>query len=325
MVRYAPLTIHDSLSSSPSDAPFLFGPLVILTPMLKDVLEQGRMTIDAALERLLPAKTQPPASIHQAMRHSVFAGGKRLRPILCMEAARMVAGSLPAGVEELGAALEMLHTYSLIHDDLPALDNDDLRRGRPTCHKVFGEAIAILAGDALQTQAYEVLARVNCPPAARVRIIEEIARGTGTINGMIGGQVVDLEAEHSKPDLQMLEYIHRSKTAALITASVVSGGLYAGANDQAVCRLRSFGQSIGLAFQIVDDVLDVTQTSEQLGKTAGKDTAAEKATYPSLFGVEESLKRADGLVESACAALDEFGARAATLKELARFLVERKK
>jgi len=325
VVRYAPLTIHDSLSSSPSDAPFLFGPLVILTPMLKDVLEQGRMTIDAALERLLPAKTQPPVSIHQAMRHSVFAGGKRLRPILCMEAARMVAGSLPAGVEELGAALEMLHTYSLIHDDLPALDNDDLRRGRPTCHKVFGEAIAILAGDALQTQAYEVLARVNCPPAARVRIIEEIARGTGTINGMIGGQVVDLEAEHSKPDLQMLEYIHRSKTAALITASVVSGGLYAGANDQAVCRLRSFGQSIGLAFQIVDDVLDVTQTSEQLGKTAGKDTAAEKATYPSLFGVEESLKRADGLVESACAALDEFGARAATLKELARFLVERKK
>ena len=164
----------------------------------------------------------------------------------------------------------MLHTYSLIHDDLPALDNDDLRRGRPTCHKVYGEAIAILAGDALQTQAYEVLSQLRCSAESRVRIIEEIAHGTGTIDGMIGGQVVDLEAEHTKPDLAMLEYIHRSKTAALIGASVVSGGLYAGADDKAVGKLRSFGLSIGLAFQIVDDVLDVTQTSEQLGKTAGK-------------------------------------------------------
>jgi geranylgeranyl diphosphate synthase type II len=293
--------------------------------MLKDVLEQGRGAADAALERLLPAAEQRPASIHKAMRHSVFAGGKRLRPIICMEAARMIAGWLPPGVEELGAALEMLHTYSLIHDDLPALDNDDLRRGRPTCHKVFGEAIAILAGDALQTRAYEVLSQLKCPPAARVRIIEEIARGTGTVDGMIGGQVVDLEAEHTKPDLEMLEYIHRSKTAALITASGVSGGLYAGADDHAVCRLRSFGQSIGLAFQIVDDVLDVTQTSEQLGKTAGKDTAAEKVTYPSLFGIEESLKKADGLVDAGCAALEEFGDSAATLKSLAQFLVERKK
>ena len=299
--------------------------LVILTPMLKETLDEGRVLADAALERLLPAETEHPTSIHKAMRHSVFAGGKRLRPILCMEAGRMIPGSLPPGIEDLGAALEMLHTYSLIHDDLPALDNDDLRRGRPTCHKVFGEAIAILAGDALQTQAYEVLAGVNCPPAARVRIIEEIARGTGTVDGMIGGQVVDLEAEHTRPDLKMLEYIHRSKTAALITASVVSGGLYAGANDDAVCKLRSFGQSIGLAFQIVDDVLDVTQTSEQLGKTAGKDTAAEKVTYPSLFGIEESLKKADSLENAACAALDGFGERGETLKALARFLVERKK
>jgi len=237
----------------------------------------------------------------------------------------MVAGSLPPGIEELGAALEMLHTYSLIHDDLPALDNDDLRRGRPTCHKAFGEAIAILAGDALQTQAYEVLARLRCPADARVRIIEEIALGTGTIDGMIGGQVVDLEAEHTKPDIQMLEYIHHAKTAALITASVVSGGLYAGASDEAVCKLRSFGKSIGLAFQIVDDVLDVTQTSEQLGKTAGKDTAAEKATYPALFGIDESLKRADALVNTALGSLDSFGPQAETLKSLARFLVERKK
>jgi geranylgeranyl diphosphate synthase type II len=177
--------------------------------MLKDVLEQGREAADRALERLLPAATQHPISIHQAMRHSVFAGGKRLRPILCMEAGRMVAASLPAGIEDVGAALEMIHTYSLIHDDLPALDNDDLRRGRPTSHKVFGEAIAILAGDALQTQAYEVLANLNCPAEARVSIIREIARRTGTIDGMIGGQVVDLEAEHSKPGLETLEYTAR--------------------------------------------------------------------------------------------------------------------
>jgi geranylgeranyl diphosphate synthase type II len=293
--------------------------------MLNDTLEAGRELADAALERLLRPATQHPVSIHRAMRHSVFAGGKRLRPILCMEAGRMIAGSLPSGIEELGAALEMLHTYSLIHDDLPALDNDDLRRGRPTCHKVFGEAVAILAGDALQTQAYETLARMRCSAAARVRIIEEIARGTGTVDGMIGGQVVDLEAEHTKPDLRMLEYIHSAKTAALITASVVSGGLFAGANDDEVEKLRTFGKSIGLAFQIVDDVLDVTQTSEQLGKTAGKDTAAEKATYPALFGVDESLKKADMLVDKALSSLDGFGSRADTLKALARFLVERKK
>ncbi len=293
--------------------------------MLKDSLEQGRILADSALERLLPPDTTRPISIHKAMRHSVFAGGKRIRPILCMEAATMIAGVRPRGVENLGAALEMLHTYSLIHDDLPALDNDDLRRGRPTCHKVFGEAIAILAGDALQTQAYEVLAMLNCPPSARVKIVEEIARGTGTVDGMIGGQVVDIEAEHTNPNLETLEYIHRSKTAALITASVVSGGLFAGADDADVAKLRAFGQSIGLAFQIVDDVLDVTQTSEQLGKTAGKDTAAEKATYPALFGIDESLKKADALVEKGFAALETYGSKAETLKSLARFLVERKK
>src|SRR5258708_4142784 len=248
--------------------------------MLQETLEQGQRLADAALDRLIPLETEHPVSIHKAMRHSVFAGGKRLRPVLCIEAGRMVAGSLPAGIEELGAALEMLHTYSLIHDDLPALDNDDLRRGRPTCHKAFGEAIAILAGDALQTQAYEVLSRLQCPPQARVKIIEEIARGTGTINGMIGGQVVDLESERTHPDHETLQYIHRSKTAALITASVVAGGIYAGGSDSQVESLRSYGQSIGLAFQIVDDILDVTQTSEQLGKTAGKDVASEKATYP---------------------------------------------
>ena len=295
------------------------------TSMLQETLEHGRAAADQALDRLIPPSTQHPVSIHKAMRHSVFAGGKRLRPILCFEAGRMVSGSLPDGIDELGAALEMLHTYSLIHDDLPALDNDDLRRGRPTCHVVFGEALAILAGDALQTQAYEVLARLRCPAEARVRIVEEIAHGTGTIDGMIGGQVVDLEAEHSKPDLNMLEYIHRAKTAALITASLVSGGLYAGGSDTQINHLRRFGQQIGLAFQIIDDVLDVTQTSEQLGKTAGKDSAAEKATYPALFGIDESLKRADALVEGAFAELDMFRTHAETLKDLARYLVERKK
>jgi geranylgeranyl diphosphate synthase type II len=293
--------------------------------MLQQTLEEGRRLADAALERLLPPGTQYPTSIHQAMRHSVFAGGKRLRPILCLEAARLVAGSLPDGVDELGAALEMLHTYSLIHDDLPALDNDDLRRGRPTCHKAFGEATAILAGDGLQTYAYEVLARLRCPAERRVRIIEEIARATGTVDGMIGGQVMDLEAEHKKADAATLEYIHRSKTAALITACLVTGGLYAGGSDDEAGKLRTFGRAIGLAFQIVDDVLDVTQSSEQLGKTAGKDTATEKATYPALYGVPESLKKADALVDAAGKSLAGFGERAQTLKALAQFLVERKK
>ncbi len=235
------------------------------------------------------------------------------------------SGNVPPGIEQVGAALEMLHTYSLIHDDLPALDNDDLRRGRPTCHKAFGEAIAILAGDALQTQAYEVLAEAACPAEARVAIIREIAHATGTIDGMIGGQVVDLEAEHTKPDLQTLEYIHRSKTAALITASVVSGGMYAGASAEDIAHLRTYGQSIGLAFQIVDDILDLTQTSEQLGKTAGKDAAAEKTTYPALFGIEESARKADALVDRACEELTKYGSAASNLKDLARFLVERNK
>jgi geranylgeranyl diphosphate synthase, type II len=291
--------------------------------MLTQTLEDGRKLTDASLERLLPGAKTRPASIHQAMRHSVFAGGKRIRPILCMEAGRAVAGSFPAGIEELGAALEMLHTYSLIHDDLPALDNDDLRRGRPTCHKVYGEAIAILAGDALQTQAYAVLSQLRCSADARVRIIEEIARGTGTVNGMIGGQVVDLEAEHTKPDSEMLEYIHRSKTAALITASVVTGGIYASADAEQVEALRRFGHAIGLAFQIVDDILDVTQTSEQLGKTAGKDAASEKATYPALFGLDGSRKKARALLQEAYKGVQNIGDTGETLKELARFLIER--
>jgi geranylgeranyl diphosphate synthase type II len=263
------------------------------------------------------------------MRHSVFAGGKRLRPILCMEAARMVQrelpiGELPIGVEELGSALEMLHTYSLIHDDLPALDNDDLRRGKPTCHVAFGEDIAILAGDALQTYAYEVLSKLSCAADARIRIVEEIARGTGTVDGMIGGQVMDLEAEKTHADAVAVEYIHRSKTGALITASLATGGIYASGTEDEIAKLREFGRSIGLAFQIVDDVLDVTKSSAELGKTAGKDSASDKATYPAVFGIDESLRRADALVARGCAALDPFGPRSETLRSLAHFLVERK-
>lgn len=293
--------------------------------MLEHTLQQGRRLADDALERLLPPATQHPTSIHQAMRHSVFAGGKRLRPILCMEAARMIAGCLPDGVDELGAALEMLHTYSLIHDDLPALDNDDLRRGRPTCHVAFGEATAILAGDGLQTYAYEVLARLRCPAEARVCIIAALAHATGTVDGMIGGQVVDLESERKKPDAKTLEYIHRSKTGALITASLVTGGMYAGASQEELDCIRQFGRTAGLAFQIADDILDVTQTSEQLGKTAGKDTAAEKATYPALYGIEASIRKAGELINTACDLLRPFGERGEPLRLLARFLVERNK
>jgi geranylgeranyl diphosphate synthase type II len=293
--------------------------------MLQQILEQGRQLADEALERLLPAGTVHPPSIHQAMRHSVFAGGKRLRPILVMEAARMIAGRVPDGVADLGAALEMIHTYSLIHDDLPALDNDDLRRGRPTCHKAFGEATAILAGDALQTYAYEVLANLNCPPVARVNIIAETAHATGTVDGMIGGQVMDLESEHKHPDAKTLEYIHRSKTGALITACLVTGGLYAGGTQHDIERLRCFGRKAGLAFQIADDILDVTQTSEQLGKTAGKDVKSDKATYPSLYGLDKSAQMAEQLVQEASDALAPYGERANTLNKIAQYLVQRKK
>ena len=293
------------------------------------ILREGVARTDAALERLLPGADVEPVSIHRAMRHSTFAGGKRLRPVLCMEAARMfstigtVAGSLPEGIDELGAALEMLHTYSLIHDDLPALDDDDLRRGKPTCHVVYGEDIAILAGDALQTQAYEVLAQMQCGAARAIAIVGEVARATGTVGGMIGGQVMDLEGENVTPTAQIVETIHRAKTGALITVSIVSGGIYAGANSEQIGRLREFGSNAGLAFQIVDDVLDVTQNSEALGKTAGKDTATQKATWPAVYGVEKSQQMAQELIDQAFAALDTFGEAAGPLKAVAHYLVAR--
>ncbi|MGC2637886.1 MAG: polyprenyl synthetase family protein [Acidobacteriaceae bacterium] len=283
---------------------------------------------DAALERLLPPMTQVPASIHGAMRHSVFAGGKRLRPLLAMEAARTIstvhgATGLPAGIEDLGAALEMLHTYSLIHDDLPALDNDDLRRGKPTCHVAFGEAIAILAGDALQTLAYQTLAGLQCSPDRAVRIVGLIAEATGTVEGMIGGQVLDLEGEHAKPTAEMVDAIHRAKTGALIRVSIVAGGVFAGATGDDERRLTQFGAKAGLAFQIVDDILDMTQDSAHLGKTAGKDVNSDKATWPAVFGIEASRRDADRFIAEAFVALEPYGEAAGGLKAVARYLVER--
>ena len=293
-------------------------------PDVKSLLRNGVELTDAALERLLPSATTVPASIHSAMRHSTFAGGKRLRPVLAMQAAAAIAGAIPDGIADLGAAIEMLHTYSLIHDDLPALDNDDLRRGKPTCHVVFGEAIAILAGDALQTTAYEVLAGLKCPAASTVEIVRLIAQATGTVDGMIGGQVLDLEGEHKKPTAELVEAIHRAKTGALIRVSVVTGGIFAGATPEQVKQLDTFGRKAGLAFQIVDDVLDVTESSEQLGKTAGKDLSSDKATWPAVFGIEQSREDADRLIHEAFAAIDSFGAKADGLKAVAQFLTERK-
>ncbi|MFZ0305919.1 MAG: polyprenyl synthetase family protein [Terracidiphilus sp.] len=291
---------------------------------VQSLRQQGVELTDRALEELIPSVDTVPASIHGAMRHSTFAGGKRLRPLLVYQAAVTIAGSLPRGIENLGAAIEMLHTYSLIHDDLPALDNDDLRRGKPTCHVVFGEAIAILAGDALQTRAFEVLSGLVCPPAATVKIIGLVANAVGTVEGMISGQVLDLESEHLKPTPELVEAIHRAKTGALIRVSVVAGGVFAGANDDDVARLDRFGRKAGLAFQIVDDVLDMTVDSAHLGKTAGKDQATEKATWPAVYGIEQSRRDARQLIDEAFAALEPYGERAEGLKSVARYLVERK-
>jgi geranylgeranyl diphosphate synthase, type II len=295
---------------------------------VQEILREGAERTDRALERLLPPVTETPASIHGAMRHSVFAGGKRLRPILAMEAARTInavhgGSGLPEGIDDLGAAIEMLHTYSLIHDDLPALDNDDLRRGKATCHVAFGEAIAILAGDALQTLAYQTLAGMRCPAQRAVRIVGLIAEATGTVEGMIGGQVLDLEGEHTKPTADSVLAIHRAKTGALIRVSIVAGGVYAGADAEDVRRLTEFGSKAGLAFQIVDDVLDMTQDSEHLGKTAGKDVASDKATWPAVFGIEASRKDASRFISEAFAALEPYGAAADGLKAVAGYLVER--
>ena len=290
---------------------------------LPDFFESNRAAIDVALEEFLPPAATRPQSIHEAMRYSVFAGGKRLRPILCVESARMFNDHPDAAIPA-ACALEFIHTYSLIHDDLPALDNDDLRRGKATCHKKFGEAVAILAGDALLTLAFETLARSPIEPRRDVHLILEVARAAGTVHGMIGGQVADLEAERKPIELETLEYIHRSKTAALIRTSIVAGAIAGGAEDLDVERLRSFGEYIGWAFQVVDDILDVEESSAALGKTAGKDQAQEKATYPALLGLERSREVATELSGKAISELDSYGLRADRLRQLAEFLVARR-
>jgi geranylgeranyl diphosphate synthase, type II len=290
---------------------------------LSEFFELDRAVVDAALNKYLPPARTLPSSIHEAMRYSVFAGGKRLRPVLCLEAARLFSDP-PAAAVTAGCAIEFIHTYSLIHDDLPALDNDDLRRGKPTCHKQFGEAIAILAGDGLLTLAFETLAQTPVEAARGVRLISEVARAAGTVRGMVGGQVADLEAEKTRADLATLEYIHRSKTAALIRAACVAGAISGGASDSDVERLRNFGENIGWAFQVVDDILDVEESSAALGKTAGKDQAQQKATYPALLGLTQSREVASELAAKAISELEPFGARGGNLRELAEFLVERR-
>jgi geranylgeranyl diphosphate synthase type II len=285
--------------------------------------EEDRAAVDAALDRLLPGENVQPPSIHRAMRYSVQAGGKRVRPILCLESARIFSADV-THVLPIACALEFIHTYSLIHDDLPALDNDDLRRGKPTCHKKFGEAIAILAGDALLTLAFETLANAPIGPTRIVAILSHVAASAGTINGMVGGQVADLEAEGHAIQAADLEYIHRSKTAALIRASVVSGAIGGFGDDEAVARLIRFGETIGWAFQVVDDILDVEESTAALGKTAGKDAARQKATYPSLYGLEKSRQFAKELEARAMAEIEPYGARAARLRELAEMIVHRR-
>ncbi|MGA2212430.1 MAG: polyprenyl synthetase family protein, partial [Bryobacteraceae bacterium] len=285
------------------------------------VRQQAR--IDGALERWVPPEPALPQSIHKAMRYSLFAGGKRIRPILCLAAAEAVSDA-PAGIESAACTLELVHTYSLIHDDLPALDNDDLRRGVPTCHKVFGEAMAILAGDALLTLAFQVLAQMDGAADRKVALIAELATAAGTVDGMIGGQVCDLEGEGRPPSAALLETIHRAKTGALLRASLRMGGIYACADHTQLNALSCYGEHVGLAFQIIDDVLDVEQSSEALGKTAGKDAQQHKITFPAVYGLERSRAMAEEERLAAHLALQAFDERAERLRELADFIVHRR-
>ena len=291
---------------------------------LNHYLARRAAEVNEWLERLVPSETTPPEQLHRAMRYSLLAGGKRLRPALVL-AAGEAFGADSDDLMPAACAIEMIHTYSLIHDDLPAMDNDDLRRGRPTCHKAFGEAVAILAGDALLTQAFRVLS-ADAPmrnAERQVRVIREIATAAGTVEALIGGQMADIESEGKKVDDSALEYIHRSKTGAMISASVVVGGTVAGATEAEVERLREYGQLIGLAFQIADDILDVTSTSEQLGKTPGKDQAANKATYPAIHGLAASEARASELVAEAIEIVSTLGFKTQILQEIAKFIIAR--
>lgn len=273
----------------------------------------------------MPGVDQRPESIHQAMRYSIFAGGKRLRPALCLEAGK-VAGAVEQELIPLACALEMIHTYSLVHDDLPALDNDDLRRGQLTVHKKFGEAIAILAGDALLTRGFQILSGIDGSypyTERRLTAMREIACAIGTVNGMIGGQVADLEAEGKVISADQLHYIHSSKTGALIRASVRAGAVMGDPSESQLEALTTYGTRIGLAFQIVDDILDMVSSREVLGKTPGKDRSERKATYPALFGLDESRQKARKLVDEAIRSLEFLGEKADHLRELALFFVER--
>ena len=280
-------------------------------------LADRRRAVDEALERYLPAKDAPPATVHEAMRYSVFAGGKRLRPILVIAGAEAVGGTMER-VLPTACAFELIHTYSLIHDDLPAMDDDDYRRGRLTNHKVFGEAIAILAGDALLTLAFALLAE-----HASLEVVKEVAHAAGTL-GMIGGQVADIQAEGKSVDAATLEYIHRHKTAALIRCALQSGALLAGASSSALHAIGEAGAHLGLAFQIVDDILDVEGSLEDLGKTSGSDRRKKKVTYPEHFGLEASRLKAKSLIEEAKAALAPLGPRAEPIRALAGFIFERR-
>ncbi len=295
---------------------------------LADFLAARQRLVDAALDRFTPAESTAPDTIHRAMRYSLFAGGKRIRPLLCLEAAAAAFGGEPAGLAgilETACSLEMIHTYSLIHDDLPALDNDDYRRGKLTCHKVFGEAMAILAGDSLLTLAFHTLARIEGVDAARqIRLVKELSFASGTVDGMIGGQVFDIEGERQTPTAELLDRIHRAKTGALLRASVRMGGICAGADAAGVEALSGYGEHVGLAFQIVDDILDVEESSEALGKTAGKDAAQGKITFPAVYGLEASRAMAAEQCRLAHEALAPFPADAHRLHEIADLIVYRK-
>jgi geranylgeranyl diphosphate synthase type II len=290
---------------------------------IEEYIAQQQKRVETALDRWVPPQSQNPSTIHRAMRYSLFAGGKRIRPLLAMAAAEAISDA-SVGIESAACALELIHTYSLIHDDLPALDNDDLRRGRPTCHKVFGEAMAILAGDALLTLAFEVLSRLDCADAKPgLRMVQELATASGTVGGMIGGQVNDLEGEGKFPTAHLLDSIHRAKTGSLLRASVRIGAIYAGASDEQLAALTRYGEHVGLAFQIVDDVLDVEQPSAALGKTAGKDAQQHKITFPAVYGLERSREMAEEERLGAHLALAGFDERAERLKQLADRVVWR--
>jgi geranylgeranyl diphosphate synthase type II len=289
---------------------------------LKGYLVARQKEVDRALDRFLPKASTKPATIHKAMRYSLFAGGKRLRPILCLAAAE-ACGGLTSNAMPLACTVECIHTYSLIHDDLPSMDNDDFRRGRPTCHKVFGDGIAVLAGDALLTIAFEIATQAKGWSRYDVRaVIREVAVAAGS-QKLIAGQVADLEGEGKKIHRAQLRYIHENKTSALLRASVRLGAMSANATPTQLSALSDFGFALGLAFQVIDDILDVTQTSEKLGKSAGKDVAAQKATYPSVLGLEKSRAEADRLTRQAHDALKPLGKRADMLHALANYLLER--